>query len=106
MRTGRSIVTTADAERDFPEVWYANSDLRGELVKIVGIEKVSSNSDVTVTPLVQPGARLDGLRSNYSRLAEARAFASGPEQALTMAKETIKRLRVVVYAGPIEPDCF
>ena len=90
----------------FGAVWYANSDLRGELVKIVGIEKLSSNSDVTVTPLVQPGARLDGLRSNYSRLAEARAFASGPEQALTMAKEAIKRLRVVVHAGPIEPDCF
>ncbi len=90
----------------FGAVWYANSDLRGELVKIVGIEKLSSHSDVTVTPLVRPGARLDGLRSNYSRLAEARAFASGPEQALTMAKETIKRLRVVVHAGPIEPDCF
>ena len=57
-------------------------------------------------PLVPTNARLDGLRSNYSRLAEARAFASEPEQALTMAREAIKRLRIVVHAGPVEPDYF
>jgi biotin carboxylase len=94
------------AKARYGAVWYANSDLCGDLVKIVGIEKLDPDSEVTVTPLVQPGARLDGLRSNYSRLAEARAFAPKPEQALTMAKEAIKRLRVVVHAGPVEPDCF
>jgi len=55
---------------------------------------------------VQPGARLDGLRSNYSRLAEARAFAPEPGQALTMARDAIRKFRVVVHAGPAEPDCF
>jgi biotin carboxylase len=87
-------------------LWYANTDMRGHLVKIVGIAESGSDSEVTVTPLVQPGARLDGLRSNYSRLAEARAFAPEPEQALTMARDAIKRLRIVVHAGPAEPDCF
>jgi L-amino acid ligase C-terminal domain 2 len=72
----------------------------------VGIEETGSDSEVTVIPHVQPGARLDGLRSNYSRLAEARAFAPEPEQALTMARDAIRKLRVVVHAGPAEPDCF
>ncbi|HEX6933444.1 MAG TPA: ATP-grasp domain-containing protein [Streptosporangiaceae bacterium] len=87
-------------------VWYANTDLCGQLVKLVGIEESGSDSEVTVTPHVQPGARLDGLRSNYSRLAEARAFAPEPGQALTMARDAIRKLRVVVHAGPAEPDCF
>jgi phosphoribosylamine-glycine ligase len=87
-------------------LWYANSDLRGELVKIVGIGDSSSKSDITVKPLVEPGEKLDGLRSNYSRLAEARAFAPEPSQALTMVKEAIKGLRIVVHASPVELDCF
>jgi L-amino acid ligase C-terminal domain 2 len=87
-------------------LWYANSDLHGELVKIVGISDSGSKSNVTVKPLVDPGAQLNGLRSNYSRLAEARAFAQDPQLALTMAQEAIKELRIVVHAGAITTDCF
>lgn len=87
-------------------VWYANSGLRGQLVKIAGAEKSGSDSGVTVIPLMQQGAWLDGLHSNYSRLAEARAFGPDAEQVLTAAKEAIRRLRIVVHAGPMEPDCF
>lgn len=87
-------------------VWYANTDLAGHLVKIVGIEESGPDPEVTLTPHVQPGARLDGLRNNYSRLAEAQAFAPEPEQALAMAREAIRKLRVVVHAPPAEPDCF
>jgi hypothetical protein len=43
-------------------VWYANTDLRGHLVKIVGIEE--AGADVMVLPLAPPGAPLDGLSSN------------------------------------------
>ena len=103
----RRMQQEATAKPRYGALWYAYSDLRGDLVKIVGIEEPGSkNSGVTVKPLVEPGTRLDGLRSNYSRLVEARAFAPEPEQALRMAKETLKRLRVVVHAGPVEPDCF
>jgi biotin carboxylase len=102
----RHMQRESTAKACYGAVWYANSDLCGDLVKIVGIEELDTDSEVKVTPLVQPGARLDGLRSNYCRLAEARAFASEAEQALMMAKEAIKRLRVVVHAGPVEPDCF
>jgi biotin carboxylase len=94
------------ARPQYGAVWYANSDLRGQLVKIVGAEKFGPGSGVTVIPLVQPGAWVDGMDSNYSRLAEARAFGPEAEQVLTMAKEAIKRLRIVVHAGPLEPDCF
>lgn len=61
---------------------------------------------MTVTPLALPDAQLDGLRSNYSRLAETRAFAPEPSQALTMVREAIKGLRIVVHASPVELDCF
>jgi hypothetical protein len=61
---------------------------------------------VTVESHVAPGARLDGLHSNYSRLAEARAFAPEPEKALALARDAIRKLRVVVHASPVEPDCF
>lgn len=101
----RTLEESADTAR-YGAVWYANTDLCGQLVKLVGIEETGSDSEVTVIPHVQPGARLDGLRSNYSRLAEARAFAPEPGQALTMARDAIRKLRVVVHAGPAEPDCF
>ena len=72
----------------------------------MGIEEPGPDAQVTVVPQVQPGARLDGLRSNYSRLAEARAFAPEPEKALALARDAIRKLRVVVHAAPAEPDCF
>jgi biotin carboxylase len=87
-------------------LWYANSDLHGELVKIVGIGDSSSKPDITVKPLVEPGEQLDGLRSNYSRLAEARAFAQEPQLALAMAQEAIKELRIVVHARSMVTSCF
>jgi biotin carboxylase len=87
-------------------VWYAYTDLSGHLVKIVGLEEPGPDAPVTVVPLVQPGARLDGLRSNYSRLAEARAFAPEPEKALDMARDAIRKLRIVAHATPAEPACF
>jgi biotin carboxylase len=90
----------------FGAVWYANTDLRGQLVKLVGIEDLGPDADVVVTPLMPPGARLDGLASNYSRLAEAVAFAAEPEQALALARDAIRALRVVVHAGPVETGCF
>jgi len=102
----RRILQESAAKARYGAVWYANTDLCGQLVKLVGIEESGPDSEVTVTPHVQPGARLAGLRSNYSRLAEARAFAPEPEQALTMARDAIRKLRVVVHAGPVEPDCF
>ena len=102
----RRLQQQSAAKVQYGAVWYANSHLHGELVKIVGVEKFGSDSEVRVTPLVPPGSRLDGLRSNYSRLAEARAFAPEPEKALTMVKEAIKKLRVVVHAAPVDPDCF
>jgi biotin carboxylase len=86
--------------------WYANTDLRGQLVKLVGVEDLGPDAEVTVTPLMPAGARLDGLLSNYSRLAEAVAFAAEPEQALALAKEAIAKLRVVVHAGPVQTGCF
>jgi len=102
----RRMLQESAATARYGAVWYANTNLCGHLVKLVGIEESGSDSEVTVTPHVQPGARLDGLRSNYSRLAEARAFAPEPEQALTMARDAIRKLRIVVHAGPAEPDCF
>jgi hypothetical protein len=92
--------------RRYGALWYANSDLHGELVKIVGIGDSSSKPDITVKPLVEPGEQLDGLRSNYSRLAEARAFAHEPQLALAMAQEAIKELRIVVHARSMVTDCF
>ena len=74
--------------------------------QVVGIEESRSDPDVTVESHVAPGARLDGLRGNYSRLAEARAFAPEPEKALALARDAIRKLRVVVHASPVEPDCF
>jgi biotin carboxylase len=102
----RRTLEDSSAAARFGAVWYANTDLSGHLVKIVGIEESGRDPDVTVVPHVQPGARLDGLRDNYSRLAEAQAFAAEPEQALTMARDAIRKLRIVVHAGPAEPDCF
>jgi hypothetical protein len=87
-------------------LWYANTDLRGQLVKLVGIEDLGPDAEVTVTPLLAPGAPLDGLASNYSRLAEAVAFAAEPAQALALARAAIAGLRVVVHAGPVETECF
>jgi biotin carboxylase len=101
----RTLEKSSAAER-YGAVWYANTDLSGQLVKLVGLEESGSDPDVTVTPHVEPGARLDGLRCNYSRLAEARAFAPEPEKALNMARDAIRKLRIVVHAGPAEPDCF
>jgi hypothetical protein len=83
-------------------VWYANTDLRGHLVKIVGIEE--ADPGVTVLPLAPPGTSLDGLSSNYSRLAEARAYAAEPGQALAMARDAIRGLKIVVHAAPADPD--
>jgi hypothetical protein len=39
-------------------------------------------------------------------LAEARAFAPEPEKALDIARDAIRKLRVMVRAAPVEPDCF
>jgi hypothetical protein len=39
-------------------------------------------------------------------LAEAVAFAAEPEQALALARDAIRALRVVVHAGPVETGCF
>jgi biotin carboxylase len=102
----RRTLEESSAAGRYGAVWYANTDLAGHLVKIVGIEESGPDPEVTLTPHVQPGARLDGLHNNYSRLAEARAFAPEPEQALAMAREAIRKLRVVVHAPPAEPDCF
>jgi len=98
--------TLEEASARYGAVWYAYTHLSGQLVKIVGLEGSGPDPDVTVESHVEPGARLDGLRSNYSRLAEARAFAPEPEKALDMAKDAIRRLRIVVHAAPAEPDCF
>jgi hypothetical protein len=87
-------------------LWYANTDLRGQLVKLVGIDDLGPDAEVTVTPLLAPGAPLDGLASNYSRLAEAVAFAAEPAQALALARAAIAGLRVVVHAAPVETECF
>jgi hypothetical protein len=87
-------------------LWYANTDLRGQLVKLVGIEDLGPDAEVTVTALLAPGAPLDGLASNYSRLAEAVAFAAEPGQALDLARAAIAKLRVVVHAVPAETGCF
>lgn len=102
----RRTLEDSPAAARFGAVWYANTDLSGHLVKIVGLEEAGSDPAVTVTPQVQPGARLDGLRDNYSRLAEARAFAPDPEQALAMAREAIRKLKIVVHAPPAEPGWF
>jgi len=98
--------TLEEASTRYGAVWYAYTHLSGQLVKIVGLEGSGPDPDVTVESHVEPGARLDGLRSNYSRLAETRAFAPEPEKALDMAKDAIRRLRIVVHAAPAEPDCF
>jgi len=98
--------TLEEASARYGAVWYAYTHLSGQLVKIVGLEGSGPDPDVTVESHVEPGARLDGLRSNYSRLAEARAFAPEPEKALALAREAIRKLRVVVHAPPVEPDCF
>jgi ATP-grasp domain len=87
-------------------VWYANTDLRGQLVRLVGAEDPGPDAAVTVTPLLAPGAPLDGLASNYSRLAEAVAFAAQPDEALALARAAVARLRVVVHAAPAETGCF
>ena len=97
--------TLEEASARYGAVWYAYTHLSGQLVKIVGLEGSGPDPDVTVESHVEPGARLDGLRSNYSRLAETRAFAPEPEKALDMAKDAIRRLRIVVHAAPAEPDC-
>jgi biotin carboxylase len=102
----RRTLEDSAATRRFGAVWYANTGLSGHLVKIVGIEESGPDPEVAVTSHVQPGARLDGLRDNYSRLAEARAFAPDPEQALAMARDAIGKLRIVVHAPPADPDCF
>jgi biotin carboxylase len=102
----RHMLQEPAAKARYGAVWYANSDLRGQLVKIAGAEKFGPDSEVIVTPLVQQGAYLDGLHSNYSRLAEARAFGPEAEQVLTIAKEAIKRLRIVVHASPVDLGCF
>lgn len=98
--------TLEESSARYGAVWYAYTGLSGQLVKIVGLEESRSDPDVTVESHVAPGARLDGLRSNYSRLAEARAFAPEPEKALALARDAIRKLRVVVHASPVEPDCF
>ena len=98
--------TLEESSARYGAVWYAYTGLSGQLVKIVGLEGSGSDPDVTVESHVAPGARLDGLRSNYSRLAEARAFAPEPEKALALARDAIRKLRVVVHATPVEPDCF
>jgi biotin carboxylase len=102
----RKVQNERSQQSCYGALWYANSDLQGELIKIVGISDSGSEPNVTVKPLVEPGVQLNGLRSNYSRLAEARAFAQDPELALTMAREAIKGLRVVVHAGSMTTDCF
>jgi biotin carboxylase len=102
----RRTLEDSSVSRRFGAVWYANTGLTGQLVKIVGIEEAGSDPGVTVTPHAQPGARLDGLRDNYSRLAEARAFAADPEQALAMARDAIRSLKIVVHAPPADPDWF
>jgi biotin carboxylase len=98
--------TLEESSARYGAVWYAYTGLSGQLVKIVGLEESRSDPDVTVESHVAPGARLDGLHSNYSRLAEARAFAPEPEKALALARDAIRKLRVVVHASPVEPDCF
>jgi hypothetical protein len=70
----------------------------------VGIEE--AGADVMVLPLAPPGAPLDGLSSNYSRLAETRAYAAEPGQALATARDAIRNLKIVVHAAPADPDCF
>ena len=102
----RRIQRERSQQNCYGALWYANSDLQGELVKIVGISNPDPESNVTVRPLVEPGIQLSGLRSNYSRLAEARAFSQDPELALTLAQEAIKKLRVVIHAGPVTTDWF
>ncbi len=72
----------------------------------LGRDEPGPDPEVTLVPHVPPGARLDGLRNNYSRLAGAQAFAPEPGQARAKAREAIAKLRVVVHAPPAEPDCF
>jgi hypothetical protein len=59
-------------------------------------------------PLAPSGTPLDGLSSNYSRPAEARAYAAEPglALALVMARDAIRQLKIVVHAAPADPDCF
>lgn len=83
-------------------VWYANSYLRGELVKTIGTEDIGEAVEIEV--LVEPGEHLTGVESNYSRLAEVRAWADEPQDALDLVRSSVAKLSFIVHGrAAVEP---
>lgn len=84
-------------------IWFAGAPAAGTLVEITGAEGPHPEG-VRVDLLASAGRALEGLQSSDSRLAQARAHAATPEEALTLAREAIGRLGFVtrVSAEPLD----
>lgn len=87
----------------YEAIWFAAAPAAGELIEVTGAEPPTDLPDVELSVLVRPGATLNGLDNSFSRLAQARAHRSDPDEALAAAQAAIGRLRFVTRVSIAVP---
>ncbi|MDT3724044.1 hypothetical protein ROS62_03750 [Streptomyces sp. DSM 41972] len=96
----RAVLADQGQARRCEAIWFAAAPPAGVLVEVTGVEGPHPDG-VRTDVLGKPGTRLDGLHSSDSRLAQARAHADTPEEALALAREAIGRLESVTRVTPL-----
>jgi biotin carboxylase len=84
-------------------IWFASTQASGVLVEITGVEGPHPDG-VTVKYPLPPGTELHGLQSSFSRLAQARASADTPAEAVALARQAIEGLEVVLRVPSTVPE--
>ena len=86
-------------DRGSSAIWFAALAGSGVLESVIGQDEASAVDGVkAVDLLAKPGAVLDGLASSESRVAQVRAVASEPADAVAAAREGVRRLGFLVRA--------
>lgn len=84
-------------------IWFASTSASGVLVEVTGVEGPHPDG-VTVKFPLPAGTELNGLQSSFSRLAQARAHADTPAEAVALARQAIEGLEFVIRVPSGRPD--
>jgi biotin carboxylase len=84
-------------------IWFASTSASGVLVEITGMEGPHPDG-VTVKFPLPAGTELNGLQSSFSRLAQARAHADTPAEAVALARQAIEGLEFIIRVPSGRPE--
>lgn len=84
-------------------IWFASTSASGVLVEVTGVEGPHPEG-VTVKFPLPAGTELNGLQSSFSRLAQARAHADTPAEAVALARQAIEGLEFIIRVPSGRPD--